>query len=182
MSKALIIVDVQNDFCPSGALPVPEGDQIIPLINLLIEEFDCVVFTADTHPKNHCSFKENGGIWPVHCVNNTEGHKLHKDLNGGMNDLYILKGQNSKADSYSGFCDNDGTETMLASILKAREIEEVFICGLAYEYCVAFTAKDAIKYGFKTFVVSQACKAITKEGAEKATKEMKELGIEFIFE
>lgn len=177
--KALIVVDVQNDFCPGGALPVPHGNEIIPDINTLANKFENVVFTADSHPKGHCSFKENGGVWPAHCVKGTNGVNFHKDLNVTLSDLIIQKGQNIKADSYSAFADDDGEETALAAILRAREIEEVYICGLAYEFCVAFTAKDAIKNGFKTTVIHDACRGITKEGIESAKEEMESLGIKF---
>ncbi|MCX7910085.1 MAG: bifunctional nicotinamidase/pyrazinamidase [Endomicrobia bacterium] len=196
--KALIIIDVQNDFCPQGALPVPDGDKIIPIINNITKKFFKVVATQDWHPKNHISFasthNKNVGetikfkghiqfLWPDHCVEGSYGAEFHKDLNLNDVDLIIRKGTNPNVDSYSAFLENDKkTQTGLHYYLKGLGIKEVYICGLALDYCVYFSACDAKKFGFKTYVVLDATKGVDvpKGNIEKTLSNMKSLGIKII--
>lgn len=193
--RALIVVDAQNDFCPGGALAVEDGDEIIPTINQLAPQFDVVVTTKDWHPPNHGSFAsqrpgaepftmgELGGrpqmLWPDHCVQNTEGAKLHPDLKLPPGATFF-KGTNPNVDSYSGFADNDGDSTMLAYYLRGLAVTNVCVCGLTTEYCVKYTALDAIKNGFTTRVVLSAVKGINEDAAKQALDEIREAGGEII--
>lgn len=178
MKRALIVVDAQYDFMPGGSLAVPEGDKIVPFINSL-EDYDLYVFTQDYHPKDHCSFKENGGPWPLHCVKDTKGSEIHKDLNIGCCAV-IKKGLDPKVDSYSAFWDNHKAhKTELDDYLKEQGITDVDVVGLALNVCVAATAKDAVEAGYKTRVLLEGCKGIEiNEGdIDKSIKEMKEKGV-----
>jgi len=176
-NDALIIVDVQIDFCPGGALPVPDGDRIVPAVNEYIEMFRIVgqpVFaTRDWHPGNHISFKENGGIWPRHCVQNTEGAKFHPDLKLPPDAFIISKGERPELEAYSGF-----QGTLLDSLLKERGIKRVFICGLATDYCVKNTAIGALNLGYTTFILSDAIKGVdvNKGDSEKSIETMMRKG------
>lgn len=192
---ALILVDIQNDFCPGGALEVPNGDEVVPVANKVADLFRdrnyLVVATQDWHPADHGSFASAHGadvftmgelsgepqmLWPDHCVENTEGAEFHPDLDTVP--VVFYKGTDTDVDSYSGFCDNGGkNETQLASFLQKHHTDEVFICGLATEYCVKFTAMDAVKRGFKVYLVIDGCRGILEEDVENAIKEMKEAGI-----
>ncbi|MDK2782783.1 MAG: nicotinamidase/pyrazinamidase, partial [Thermococcaceae archaeon] len=144
--EALIIVDMQRDFMPGGALPVPEGDRIIPTIEELVEKFKkrgaLIVATRDWHPPDHISFKERGGPWPSHCVQNTKGAEIVVKL--PEDTIVISKADKPDKEAYSGF---EGTE--LAEILKEKGVKRVYICGVATEYCVKATALDALKHGFE---------------------------------
>ncbi|MCH7408417.1 bifunctional nicotinamidase/pyrazinamidase [Belliella sp. DSM 111904] len=193
--KGLIIVDVQNDFLPGGTLAVKEGDQIIPIINQLQEKFDFIVATQDWHPENHGSFATNhenkkpgefvslDGIqqilWPVHCVQNTFGASFHKDLNQEKWKAVFQKGMNPKVDSYSGFFDNNKKgDTGLSKFLKDNGIEEIFICGLAEDYCVKFTVLDGLSEGFEVHLILDATKAVNihPDDFVKAMIEMENAG------
>jgi len=179
MVNALIVVDVQNDFMPNGALPVPNGNEVISIINGIVNMFDYVVFTQDWHPENHCSFKENGGLWPKHCVKESHGASFPPTLNCAFNRL--KKGTRVHVDSYSAFFDNDhNRSTRLNERLENRKIEQVFICGVATEYCVKYTVLDALKFYKKVYVIADACRGITNEGVTKAMDEMKSNGGELI--
>jgi nicotinamidase/pyrazinamidase len=197
--RALIIVDVQNDFCPGGALPVNEGDEIIPVVNRLSEKFSTVVVTQDWHPAKHISFASNHNgkkvydkvtingipqvLWPDHCVAGTEGAKLHPGLNTDRANIIIRKGTTPGLDSYSAFFENDRTtKTGLNGFLSALDIDSVFICGLASDYCVFYSAMDAVKSGFKTSVVLDACRGINiPEGSlDTVIEQMKTHGISII--
>ena len=197
--KALIIVDVQNDFCPGGALAVAEGDQIVPVINRIAPGFDVVVATRDWHPTDHVSFasthegREIGDqveidgleqvLWPDHCVQGTKGADFHPDLDTRPINLILHKGTSSRLDSYSGFLETDHkTATGLAAYLKDLDVSEVTVCGLATDYCVFFTAMDALDTGFHTRLVTDASRGIDKpEGnLEKATEEMRAAGVRFL--
>jgi nicotinamidase/pyrazinamidase len=176
MSRALIVVDYQNDFTPpSGALAVPEGDTIAPRINELIGsgEYDLVVATRDWHPPDHGSFKEQGGIWPVHCVQDTEGAQLHPDLDTAAVDVIVDKGQERDTDGYSGF---DGTN--LAELLRERGVDQVTVVGLATDYCVKQTALEALQEGFTVAVDSSATRGVEVEpgDSERALAEMRTAG------
>jgi nicotinamidase/pyrazinamidase len=175
--KALIIVDIQNDFCPGGALPVAGGDAVVPVINSILPAFDAVVATQDWHPQNHGSFAAshpgaqigdvvtlNGLpqiLWPIHCVQGTAGAEFHPAFDASGLDGIFQKGMDPAVDSYSGFFDNGRLHaTGLGDFLKARGIAQVFICGLATDYCVKWTALDALSLGFETFVVADATRGV----------------------
>lgn len=175
--KALIIVDVQNDFIPGGALAVNEGDQIVPVINELQQKFDFIVATQDWHPAEHGSFAANHSqksvgefidlngvnqiLWPVHCVQGSKGAEFHPDLKKDKWKAIFKKGTHPKVDSYSGFFDNNKQgDTGLSAFLKENDIDEVFVCGLATDYCVKFTVLDAISEGFKTTLIADATRAV----------------------
>lgn len=188
--KTLLMVDIQNDFLPTGALPVSEGDQIIPLVNRLQPCFELVVATQDWHPANHQSFavhhdKEPGEVillngieqvlWPVHCVENTAGAEMAVGLETERIDRIFQKGTNPEIDSYSGFFDNDHkSDTGLADYLTGKGVTEVFVVGLALDYCVKFTALDARQCGFDTTLIVDGTRGvnIAPEDSVKAVKEM----------
>ncbi len=176
--KALIVVDVQNDFI-AGSLAVPNAAGIISVINNLPGEFDEYVYTQDWHPLDHSSFKENGGPWPVHCVQMSVGSEFHKDLKLKEDSICISKGVFQEVDSYSAFFDNDKNKsTGLSERLQAKDITEVHICGLATDYCVKFSVLDALSEGFKVYVIKDACRGVDIEpgDSERALEEMKEAG------
>jgi nicotinamidase/pyrazinamidase len=154
-TDCLVVVDVQNDFCPGGALAVPEGDEIVSPINELMGYFPLVASTQDWHPKDHCSFKMQGGPWPPHCVQNTKGAEFHPRLDSKKIALKIHKGANRDKDAYSGF---EGTA--FNEELKKRGVERVYIVGLATDYCVKQTALDAVLNDFQTVVFTDLIRAI----------------------
>lgn len=178
-TDALIIVDVQNDFCPGGALPVPEGNQVIPVLNDYIKIFKkanaSIFATRDWHPPNHISFKAQGGPWPPHCVQNSEGAKFHPDLKLPSDTSIISKATDPLKESYSGF---DGTE--LANMLRTQGMARVFVGGLATDYCVKNTVLDARKMGFETVLLLDAIRGINVEPGDvrKAIAEMIKNGAE----
>lgn len=195
--KALLIIDVQYDFLPGGALAVNEGDQIIPVINELQQKFDFIVATQDWHPANHGSFAANhqgknpgdfvqlGSVdqvlWPVHCVQHSSGAEFHRNLDQSKWIHIIRKGTNPYVDSYSGFFDNDRREnTGLSQYLREHGVEEVVVTGLATDYCVKFTVLDAIKEGFEATVVTDATRAVNLSPGDydAAIKEMVKSGAE----
>jgi len=194
----LIVVDVQNDFCPGGALAVPEGDAVVPVINRLATRFAHRVLTQDWHPAGHSSFAaaHHGKapfettemtygtqvLWPDHCVQGTEGAAFHPDLHVDGADLIIRKGFRSAVDSYSAFFENDrSTPTGLAGYLRDRGFESVVLVGLATDFCVAYSALDARRLGFATTLVTDACRAIDLNGSlDAAMKEMAAAGVEFV--
>lgn len=184
--KALIVVDMQNDFCPGGALAVPHGDEVIPSINQLVDEFekngDLVVYTKDFHPGNHVSFKINhpDGIWPPHCVQNTPGVEFHPNLKVKGPTFY--KAFLAQKDSYSGFgghIEPDMDAQSLEDYLKAQGVEEVQVVGLALDYCVKSTAIDAHNLGFDSTVVLDGTRPVNvnPDDGDKAVEEMKKLGV-----
>lgn len=158
-NDALIVVDVQRDFCPGGALAVPEGDKIVPVLNAYIERFEkqglTVFATRDWHPKNHKSFKEQGGIWPVHCVQKSAGAEFHPDLKLPQKAKVISKATKAKEEAYSGF---QGTN--LKDYLKKKKIKRIFVGGLATDYCVKNTVLDGLKAGFTTILLVDAIKGV----------------------
>ncbi len=179
---ALIVVDVQNDFCPGGALAVPDGDAVIPVIHRIAERFEHVLLTQDWHPKGHCSFTSSyagkkpgdrvrvGGeeqrLWPDHCVQGTRGAEIHPDLKLERAQLILRKGFRKDVDSYSAFFENDHTTpTGLAGYCKERGLERMFFAGLAFDYCVGFSAVDARRCGFEALVIKDACRPIDVEGS-----------------
>jgi nicotinamidase/pyrazinamidase len=179
---ALLVIDIQYDFCPGGALAVADGDAIIPLVNRLAEKFSTVVITQDWHPADHISFAANHPgaapfdmmelpygpqvLWPVHCVMGSAGAALHEGLDIPRANLIIRKGSNRQIDSYSAFLEADRTtKTGLDGYLAARGITEVYLCGLATDYCVAWSAEDAAHFGLKATVIEDACRAIDLNGS-----------------
>jgi nicotinamidase/pyrazinamidase len=174
---ALIIVDVQNDFCPGGALAVPNGHEVIPVINRLLRQRWLAVATKDWHPAEHCSFKPHGGPWPPHCVQGTVGAELHPELHAANIQLIITKGSRPDKDAYSGF---DGTE--LATILREQGVKRVVVCGLATDYCVSATAHDALKAGFEALVLGDAIRGVElKPGdCQRAIDELRQAGARLI--
>jgi len=185
--KALIVVDYQNDFCPGGALAVPEGDQVVDTINGLVDEFtksgNVIVYTKDYHPSDHVSFKINHpeGIWPPHCVQNTPGAEFHPGLKVAGPTFY--KAFLSHQDSYSGFgghIEANPEAQSLEDYLKEQGVEEVTVVGLALDYCVKSTAIDAHKLGFDTNVVLEGTKAVNVNPGDdkKAVEELKAEGVQ----
>lgn len=196
--NVLLVIDIQNDFCPGGSLAVPEGDKIIPIVNKIMDKFYKVVATQDWHPKKHISFAtthkkqtyetiEINGIlqtlWPEHCLQGSYGAELHKELDTKKIDLILRKGANLQIDSYSAFLENDKqTKTGLDGYLNSLGIKKVYICGLALDYCVYYTACDAVKFGFETYVIVDATKGVNvpKGNIEKVIQHMKSLDVKII--
>ena len=193
--EVLLIVDVQNDFCPGGALPVPQGDDIVPVVNRLGREFAHVILTQDWHPRGHASFASSRPgkqpfdtiemsygqqiLWPDHCVQGTQGAAFHPGLDVPHAELVIRKGFRSAIDSYSAFRENDRrTPTGLASYLKERGFERITLSGLATDFCVLFSAIDAREAGFEVSLAASACRAIDVDGSlARAIRSMSEAGV-----
>ena len=191
----LLIVDVQNDFCPGGALAVPDGDAIIPAVNRLARSFAHVILTQDWHTPGHASFASSHPgkrpfdaievsygtqiLWPDHCVQGTQGASLHPELDVPHAELVVRKGFRSAIDSYSAFRENDRlTPTGLAGYLRERGLERVTMCGLATDFCVAFSAIDGREAGFAVTVVTGACRGIDIDGSvARAMRSMSEAGV-----
>ena len=175
MSHALVIVDFQNDFCPGGALAVPDGDAIAGRLNELAGsgEFDLVVATRDWHPPDHGSFAEQGGPWPVHCVAGTPGAELHPALDRALVDVVVDKGQDPETEGYSGF-----DATNLAALLRERRVDHVTVVGLTTDYCVKNTALDALREGFGVTVDSAAVRAVDVQpgDGQRALEEVRAAG------
>jgi nicotinamidase/pyrazinamidase len=183
--KALLLIDIQIDFLPGGALAVPGGDQIIPLVNKLQEQFELVVATQDWHPETHKSFASNHlgklpfdtielhemeqVLWPDHCIQGSPGAEFSEDLSMQRVEAIFRKGMNPEIDSYSGFYDNGHQKsTGLADYLRGKKVTEVYLAGLAGDYCVYYSAKDALLEGFKTFLIEDATRPIDPKGFELA--------------
>ena len=183
---ALLVIDVQNDFLPGGALPVPDGDQVIPVINAIQHKFDLVLATQDWHPQNHGSFAANHSnrapgdvielngilqvLWPVHCVQETFGADFSANLHTEYFAKVFRKGTDPGIDSYSGFFDNGKKRsTGLADYLRAGAVDRVFLCGLATDYCVKFSALDSAEAGFKTILIADACRGVDLQPGDSAT-------------
>lgn len=186
-TDVLVVIDVQNDFCPGGRLAVPGGDQIVPVVNRLAHGFRHVVMTQDWHPAGHSSFASSHPgrapfsmvdmlygsqtLWPDHCVQGTEGAAFHKGLDIPHAELVIRKGFRKEVDSYSAFFENDHrTPTGLGGYLKERGFEKVVCVGLAFDFCVRYSAEDARNLGFDTEVIEGACRAIDLDGSAEATR------------
>ena len=198
MKTALLVIDVQNDFCPAGALEVAGGNEIVPYINKEMVKYDCVVLTQDWHPKGHSSFATSHEgknplelikmpygdqvLWPDHCVQGSKGAEFHPDLNIEQANAIIRKGSNPFIDSYSAFFENDRkTPTGLDGYLKSLEIEKINLAGLATDFCVNYSAQDAANLGYKVSVLEKMCRAIDLNGSLAAAKsEMQDCGVEFI--
>jgi nicotinamidase/pyrazinamidase len=197
--KALLLIDIQNDFCAHGALEVKDGDAVVPIANRLMPLFDVVVATQDWHPADHKSFAANhlwrkvgqvidlNGLpqilWPMHCVQNMMGAMFHRGLNTEGVHHVVQKGTDSEIDSYSGFFDNGKRkQTEMDAYLKSKNVTEVYIMGLATDYCVKYTALDAVSLGYKTFLIEDGCRGVNLyEGdVKKAIEEMIEKGVEIL--
>ena len=187
-SDVLLVVDVQNDFCPNGNLPVPHGDEVVPTINRLAGRFRHVVLTQDWHPPGHHSFASSHSgkrpfdivtvaygqqiLWPDHCVQGTTGAQFHDGLQIPHAELVLRKGFRSTIDSYSAFYENDRkTPTGLAGYLRERGLTRIFVAGLAFDFCVRYSAEDARREGFSVTVIEDACRGIGVEGSVAATRE-----------
>ena len=191
----LVVVDVQNDFMPGGALAVPRGDAVVPVINRLAARFENVVLTQDWHPRGHVSFASSHPgkkpfetielaygtqvLWPDHCVQGTAGAALHSELSLAKAHLLIRKGHHADVDSYSAFLEADRrTATGLAGYLRERNLKDLYLCGLATDFCVAWTALDARAAGFDTTVIEDACRAIDLDGSlARAWNDMRAAGV-----
>lgn len=197
--RVLIIIDVQNDFCPGGALAVESGDEVVPIINSIQHKFDRVIATQDWHPQNQISFASNHSgkkpfdeielngyrqtLWPDHCVQGTKGADFHPLLNLLKIDLILRKGTSAHVDSYSAFLENDKkTKTGIDGYLTSIAADEVYICGLATDFCVFYSAMDARTFGFNTCVVIDACRGIDlpKGNVARVLDEMRSRGIRII--
>ena len=174
-TDALVLVDVQNDFCPGGALPVPDGDRVLPVLNTLLRQGGVLaVATRDWHPPDHCSFRAQGGPWPVHCVAGTPGADFHPGLDRGRIAHVVSKATTQAQEAYSGF---QGTD--LADVLRQRGIRAVFIGGLATDYCVKATALGARKAGLDVFLITDAIRAVNVRpgDGDRAIAEMRAAGV-----
>jgi nicotinamidase/pyrazinamidase len=185
--EVLLVVDVQNDFCPGGRLAVPEGDEVVPVINRLARDFRHVVLTQDWHPDGHHSFASSHEgkapfseiqmpygpqtLWPDHCIWETQGSAFHSDLDIPHAELILRKGFHKKIDSYSAFFENDRkTPTGLVGYLRERGLKRVTCVGLAFDYCVRYSAEDAVAHGFDMIVIEKACRAIDLGGTAAQTR------------
>jgi nicotinamidase-related amidase len=199
MERALLVVDVQNDFCPGGSLAVESGDEVVSVINRIMHGFSPVIATQDWHPPDHVSFASShpgrrpldvvdaGGItqvlWPDHCVQASAGADLHPRLETGRIGLVLRKGMRRELDSYSAFFENDHrTDTGLRHYLKGLGLEELFICGLTTDYCVRSSALDAARLGFRVTVIADACRGVDspKGSVEEALAAMQKAGVRLI--
>lgn len=176
---AIIVVDVQNDFCPQGALPIKDGDKVVDPLNKWISAADAkaipIYISRDWHPINHLSFKQYGGLWPVHCVQDTDGARFHPRLIIPNTAVKVTKGIRFDKDQNSAF-----DETGLAVQLRKEGVKRVFVGGLAEDVCVLATLLDAVKEGFEAYLIADATMPVTREGGQTARKKMKEAGIKFI--
>ena len=198
MNTALLVIDVQNDFCPAGALEVARGDEIISDINQEMKKYNCVVLTQDWHPKGHSSFASSHVgkspldiidmpygeqvLWPDHCLHGSKGAEFHDKLDTQLANAVIRKGSNPMIDSYSAFFENDRkTVTGLDGYFKSLEIEKINLVGLATDFCVNYSAQDAAKLGYKVSVFEDMCRAIDIDGSlELARTAMRTSGVELI--
>lgn len=197
--NALLIIDVQNDFCPGGALAVPEGDQVVPIINRIQPYFDLVVATQDWHPPEHGSYAASHAdrqpgevidlhglpqvLWPVHCVANTPGAEFHPALDRSRIAKIFRKGVEPHIDSYSGFFDNGHRRsTGLDDYLKSHGVRDVYLAGLTTDYCVKFTALDAVALGFRTHLIQDACRGVNLNPGDvlQAINEMHEARVKMV--
>ncbi|MDA2922744.1 nicotinamidase [Patescibacteria group bacterium AH-259-L07] len=183
--KALIIVDVQNDFCPGGSLPVPQGNEVVGPLNRMVEYAKShgwlIVASRDWHPAVTSHFETYGGMWPVHCVLDTKGAEFHRDLE--VDDVTIVsKATEPDEDGYSAFDGHTKDGQALGTFLKSHGVEELYVGGLATDYCVKATALDSVKYGFRTFLLSDAIRGVDRESGDSdhAIGEMKQAGVSVI--
>ena len=175
MMRVLLVVDVQNDFCPGGALAVPDGDKVVSVINGLMEKFDIVVASKDWHPSDSIHFKK----WPPHCIQNSKGAEFHPLLAANGINRVFLKGTKNKDDGYSAF---EATSDDLEKVLREKKVDDLYVTGLATDYCVRASALDAVKKGFRTYVVLDAIAAVNvkSEDGARALEEMRKAGVALI--
>ncbi|MGO9133929.1 MAG: bifunctional nicotinamidase/pyrazinamidase [Methylovirgula sp.] len=186
-SDVLLVIDVQNDFCPGGALAVPRGDEVVPILNRVAQHFSSAVLTQDWHPRGHISFASSHAgkaafetmtlpygaqtLWPDHCVQMSAGADFHPALSIPQASLIIRKGFDPRIDSYSAFRENDRkTKTGLAGYLRERGVTRIFIGGLAYDFCVRYSAEDAVAAGFAVVLIEEACRGLDLNGSMVATR------------
>ena len=198
MTQALIVVDMQNDFCPGGNLAVAGGDKIIPVINQLVKRYEHTILTQDWHPRGHHSFASSHPgkmpydtveldygeqiLWPDHCIQGTEGAQFHPQLNVTRAELILRKGFRREIDSYSAFFENDHkTATGLAGFLKEQDFKTLYFAGLATDYCVHWSVVDGCKHGFEIYLIEDATQGIDTNGSmDHAMRQMREAGAKFI--
>ncbi len=195
--KTLVLIDIQNDFIPGGSLPVPEGDEIIPVVNKIQDKFDLIVATQDWHPQNHMSFASNHNgkaqfeetevagmhqiLWPDHCVQGSAGAEFHPELVTKKVEAVFRKGMDPEIDSYSGFYDNGHKKsTGLAGYLRGKGATDLYFCGLAADVCVYFSIKDALQEGFSATLIDDATRALNDDKFSEMKKELRELGMKSI--
>lgn len=195
--KTLVVTDVQNDFMPGGSLEVPEGDEILPVINKIQHQFDLVVATQDWHPEDHASFASNHAgketfdkiqlegleqiLWPDHCVQDTKGADFHPELHMQKVEAIFRKGMEKNIDTYSGFFDNGHKkDTGLAGYLRGRKAHDLYFCGLAADVCVQYTVKDALREGFSATLIDDGTRPLDEEEFAKIKKELVEKGCKII--
>lgn len=173
--KALLVVDLQNDFCPQGALGISDGDKIIPTINLLLDKFPLILASKDWHPSKTVHFKK----WPRHCVQNTKGAEYHPSFRAEKVEELFLKGTTNKDDGYSAF---EATNLNLENVLKEKGVTDLYLAGLATDYCIKFTGQDAVKKGFQVHVITDAVAAVNikPEDGEEALRELIGLGVHLL--
>lgn len=177
-NSALILVDIQNDFCPGGALAVEEGDEIVPIVNRLIDHIPLVLSTQDWHPQHHISFKEQGGPWPPHCVQGSRGAELHSDLKTATIADYFRKATTPQKDAYSEFEGTNRAGESLDQVLRKRRVKRIYVAGLATDYCVLETVLDGLRYGYEVYPVVDAMRAVNVHAGDgdKAINKMSESG------
>ena len=198
MTSALLLIDIQHDFLNGGALEVPNGNEIIPVANAMIERFDTVIATQDWHPAGHGSFASSHSkpqyelidlhglpqvLWPDHCVQGTHGAEFHPALQMDRIDQIIQKGSDPTVDSYSGFADNGGRiQTELDDSLRSKNIDTLYVCGLATDYCVKFTVLDALTRGYTVYLIVDGCRGVNQHihDSQKAILEMEKAGVKLI--
>lgn len=198
MKPALLLIDIQNDFCQGGALEVPMGDEVVDVANSMIERFNTVLATQDWHPPKHGSFASTHALapynvidlhglpqvlWPDHCIQNSHGAEFHPKLNSANIDCVVQKGTDPKVDSYSGFADNgQRIETELHQTLQTLKIDTLYICGLATDYCVKFTVLDALKRGYSVYLIVDGCRGVNQQlnDSQQAISEMEKAGAQLI--
>jgi nicotinamidase/pyrazinamidase len=198
MTPALLLIDIQYDFCAGGALEVPTGNDVIPIANAMMKRFDTIVATQDWHPTKHGSFASvhnrspyevidlhglNQVLWPDHCIQGSKGADFHSDLHQHSIGHVIQKGMDPTVDSYSGFSDNGGRiETKLHAHLQTLSVDTLYICGLATDYCVKFTVLDALDRGYAVFLIVDGCRGVNQhpEDSQQAFVEMEQVGAQLI--
>jgi nicotinamidase/pyrazinamidase len=180
--SALILVDIQNDFCPGGALAVDGADQIIPVVNRLIPEFPLVISTQDWHPPDHVSFRDRGGPWPPHCVQGSKGAELHPDLKTDTIACYFRKASTPDKDDYSEFAGTDEQGRSLDEVLKRAGVKTLYVVGLATDYCVLETVLDALRLGYEVYAVTDAMRAVNANPGDelKALNRMRSEGAHLV--
>jgi nicotinamidase/pyrazinamidase len=178
-TDALIVVDVQNDFCSGGALAVPQGEAVVPPINRIMGKFEHIVFSRDWHPEDHCSFSGapefRDGSWPPHCIQDTPGAEFRGDLRVPLDAYFVEKGTDPNVEQYSAFAVPGLTEW-----LRRRGVKQVYLAGLTIEYCVYHSSLDALKAGFSVVVVEDAVRAVAAEPGRVAMEELRRAGIQFM--